>query len=1555
MMHRRARIVHPRAITASRSDRTGNTGRENAAESRFWGLRLPHTSLLILILVIAAVLRFAGIGWGENYYLHPDERFMTMVAIEIDWPGSARAYFDSETSALNPYNNDFGAYLYGTLPLFLAKLIGTITNDVVYGNAHLPGRWLSALADVGTVALAFWIARRLFSSTAGLIAATLLAFAPLHIQTAHYFTTDSVATFFAVAVFAAVLKAWSGKSWRWFAVAGLCAGLGAASKPTLLLTIGFLVLPVLEMIRLHGLRSLLPPWVRTATTHREAARFPVLIAVALSGAMAFLAFRIAQPYAFAGPHIWDTRLDPRWTETLDYWRDVQAGVIDLPPGIQWADRTPVVFILDNLVRWGMGPALGLTALVAVLVYGIRLVAARRWPSWWMLGLIVWVVFHIAFYGTALAKTQRYLLPAYPFMIVLAAGFLNELPARIASMRWKQAFPRVLAWLPSFRTPKWLRIGTALTVLVIAGTMFSGVALTNVFLKPHSRVVASEWIFENIPAGSAISSEYWDDGLPIRLPDYPADQYVYVQMAPYDADNDAKLSRFIGQLHRLDYIILSSDRLIGSIPRMPDRYPMMTAYYDALVSGELGFELVAEFTSPPELFGIELDDRGAEEALTVYDHPHVRIFKKTDAYSTNDAWYMLHDALGDGAISRRVIDVPQSTMMLSDQERAGYANSGTWSDIFDPDSLTNTMPAVWWYLVLQLFTIPAIAMCWRLFPSLPDRGYALSKTIGIFGVAWISWLLASVRVVEFGRLGIMVALALALIVGLLTALFHFREIIGDLRRRWRWIVATETLFMVSYAAIVWLRMLNPDLWQPGRGGEKPMEFAIFNAILRSLWFPPYDPWFAGGSLHYYYFGYVPWATVSRLTGIVPEVAFNLAFPALYALLLLNVWIAAAALITRMRSRNLVDTTSEISGTRWSPILLALGAPVFVGFLGNLDFVRRLGRGEWGYPAAPSWMEPLGDAGLIVCGVWNALLDRGSLPSSAYWDPTRVIPNTINEFPYFSLLFGDLHAHLLAMPVIAAVVVVAISIATGAAPDASDRGEEFLGTLGGWRRVVPVALVGGLLSGVLIATNTWDYPPAVALVVAAAAICAFQDFSDAAPWRRVRDVVLFAALVVVSGRVLFQPYLSNYGSIPFSTQPAVETTQLSDYLTIHGVMLFAIAGYLIVETWSMISVPGQQSGKWRIAWFALLAVLVAGYGVAFLTGNTAIFLAAGMMTVLAIASAQRNRPARLTLLAMIGLAFALALVPERFRLENDVGRMNLVFKLYLHAWQLLGIAAAVAVVQVVSAMLRSESSVAARMSTLGTPENDASGNRRIQPGSGAVAIVDQRYRLRASQGAASWVIRTGALAGRGWLVTLCVLVLGAASYPVLVTGPRLADRFNPLDPTLDGLAYMDEAVWAEGPEGGVPTTFPLSNDREAITWLRQNVKGTPVILEAQLPAYRWGGRISSITGLPTVLGWTWHEIQQRPGYGEQVQQRVEDIERVYGSPVGFAEIEPILDRYHVELIYVGDLELALYGAPALSKFSEAAEQGNLNVVYDNNGVTIYAMPGSDVILTPEDQDG
>ena len=163
-----------------------------------------------------------------------------------------------------------------------------------------------------------------------------------------------------------------------------------------------------------------------------------------------------------------------------------------------------------------------------------------------------------------------------------------------------------------------------------------------------------------------------------------------------------------------------------------------------------------------------------------------------------------------------------------------------------------------------------------------------------------------------------------------------EIAGFVKQRWRMVLGFEALFLIAFLAFLAVRLANPDLWHPWRGGEKPMDFAYLNAVARSTIMPPYDPWFAGGFLNYYYYGQFIVATMLRLTGIVPHVAYNIAVPMLFAMTAgaaFSVVYNLAALTLRSRGVPL--------GSMRSPIYAGLGAVVLTAVAGNIDGLIQLG--------------------------------------------------------------------------------------------------------------------------------------------------------------------------------------------------------------------------------------------------------------------------------------------------------------------------------------------------------------------------------------------------------------------------------------------------------------------------------------------------------------------------------------------------------------------------------------------------------------------------------------
>ncbi|MEJ2758170.1 MAG: hypothetical protein P8046_06765 [Anaerolineales bacterium] len=194
---------------------------------------------------------------------------------------------------------------------------------------------------------------------------------------------------------------------------------------------------------------------------------------------------------------------------------------------------------------------------------------------------------------------------------------------------------------------------------------------------------------------------------------------------------------------------------------------------------------------------------------------------------------------------------------------------------------------------------------------------------------------------------------------------------------------------------------------------------------------------------------------------------------------------------------------------------------------------------------------------------------------------------------------------------------------------------------------------------------------------------------------------------------------------------------------------------------------------------------------------------------------------------------------------------------------------------------------------------------------------------------------------WRVGIILLVMGALLYPMTATSAKMRDRMSTEAPhTLDGMDYMLTSTYPD--EGGV---VDLAEEYRAIRWMQENVSGTPVTVEANTPLYRWGSRFSIYTGLPTVLGWDWHQTQQR-GFSQssQINERRQDIMLFYTlEDTDYAQ--DFIQRYNVEYIIVGQLERNYYPGAGLFKFEQM--EGTLwHEVYRDGQTIIYQVnPGNE----------
>ena len=191
------------------------------------------------------------------------------------------------------------------------------------------------------------------------------------------------------------------------------------------------------------------------------------------------------------------------------------------------------------------------------------------------------------------------------------------------------------------------------------------------------------------------------------------------------------------------------------------------------------------------------------------------------------------------------------------------------------------------------------------------------------------------------------------------------------------------------------------------------------------------------------------------------------------------------------------------------------------------------------------------------------------------------------------------------------------------------------------------------------------------------------------------------------------------------------------------------------------------------------------------------------------------------------------------------------------------------------------------------------------------------------------------GGRWWWAFGILLAACLLYPLTAAPVRVTDRFeNSNSVTLDGTAYMQTSVYQDDSRPVV-----LEWDRQALEWLRNNVRGIPTILEANTPLYRWGSRVSIYTGLPTVIGWDWHQKQQRSVLpGQLIDQRIADVRTIYNS-IDVNEAVQLLQQYHVGYIYVGRLERLYYDPAGLGKFTVPNPAWCL--VYQNDQVQIYQV--------------
>jgi YYY domain-containing protein len=902
--------------------------------------------------------------------------------------------------------------------------------------------------------------------------------------------------------------------------------------------------------------------------------------------------------------------------------------------------------------------------------------------------------------------------------------------------------------------------------------------------------------------------------------------------------------------------------------------------------------------------------------------------------------------------------------------------------------------LFWWLIIEILGWAALPIAMRIFRWLPDRGYTLSKALGLLLASYILWLGASTGLLRNDLGGILFSV---LLVAGLSAWFYFRRPrptpddshpdqeadpanpLTFLRQNPKLLLTVEILFFVAFAAWAVLRAYASFKIEPA-GGEKFMEIAFLNAVLRSPQFPPLDPWLSGFAISYYYFGYVMMALMTRLSGAPAGIGFDLYDALLFALTVLGAFGIAYNLVAVGVRRRLAQSPRLDAKPSNQPLWAGLLGSLLVPVMGNLE-------GVW---------ESLYSRGLLPASFWQWLnlpklaIDAQSCGSwypgactggwMWWWRASRVIHDTnffgqsieiIDEFPFFSFMLGDNHPHVLALPFVLLAVALAFNLLLSRGkvlprptvddlelepPTPSDLKSKIrnlstfiypiLSFEGDWVLFIFSALIIGAL-GFL---NTWDLPIYLGLAVLAyglGEIFAHRPAQSGIASVLTRLVVLGLGLGIASVLLYIFFYISfssqAAGILPYIFSP----TRLPQYLTMFGTLIFLAACFLGVSLHHQArqaegnDQPGSRS-LWRTAlvWWVRILLICAGLFLLILllvTIVAALSLSSGQASpdASAITSLLGNMTIGETLGMVIGsrlsnpwllllasglLALAIAnvegLLKRKDHLQEDEEKPAIHSDLF--AFLLIFIALALSL-SVDFVYLRD--SFGTRMNTV-------------------FKFYYQAWVMLGLAGAyAIWWLwsQVKNKVGRSLFLVGAVLLISGGLVYTLMAGFSRADGFSS-QPNLDGTSSLANAN---------------PDDWAAIQWLNANVQGTPVILEAPSGAltgggsYRYEGRISAFTGLPTVLGWAIHESQWRGTYDEQ-GKREPDIATIYTTKDGQVALD-LLHKWNVKYIILGNPERSYIEQlcttvtrncntmTALRKFDSL-----FTPVFSQGTVTIYAVP-------------
>ncbi len=459
--------------------------------------------------------------------------------------------------------------------------------------------------------------------------------------------------------------------------------------------------------------------------------------------------------------------------------------------------------------------------------------------------------------------------------------------------------------------------------------------------------------------------------------------------------------------------------------------------------------------------------------------------------------------------------------------------------------------VWW-LALLILGMVFQPVCVILFNRFHDNGWMFSKTIGLAFSAWLLWYFSSLKVLKFTRFNCIAIISVCFILNLLVYKLYTKKAERAIKIREVYsskklvsMLNAEIMFFVAFAIWCYLKGYNPSAY----GTEKFMDYGFITAILKSDYMPAHDLWLSGEGINYYYVGQYISAFFIRVTGVGAGYGYNLMMMTLAAFGFSLPYSIAYNLMLRLRitmsKQHGYKLTEEQKGSICS----------ITGVLSGL-----------GLSLASSMHFPIYK--WIVPRI-NRILNK---ETDDYWfaNATRYIgynpdveDKTIHEFPNYSFVLGDLHAHVINIIFVLTVIALlyAWTLERKASVDiAIKKNASYKPNL--LKEMFAPQLIGCMFFiGLFQTTNYWDFP--IYFVVCGAVIL----FTNLICFRYKKEAWILtgfqAIAFILIGIFVALPFTLSFDSIASEPAFCTKHTPFYQLMVLWGLPIVIVAAFMIAK--------------------------------------------------------------------------------------------------------------------------------------------------------------------------------------------------------------------------------------------------------------------------------------------------------------------------------------------------------------------------------------------------------